>query len=97
MHVKLKTKSYWHGFRFYETLRHTAGFVAHRIYMGDRETVDLGINQSTPITIPRGQAANLEANFELDDKLEAPLAKVRLLENFIYNWRWRWLAIPSYL
>ena len=39
------------------------------------ETVDLGINQSTPITIPRGQAANLEANFELDDKLETPLAK----------------------
>ena len=41
--------------------------------MGDRETVDLGINQSTPITIPRGQAANLEANFELDDKPEAPI------------------------
>lgn len=67
-----------YGFRFYETLTpYQAGhsFVAHRIYMGDRETVDLGINQSTPITIPRGQAANLEANFELDDKLEAPLAK----------------------
>jgi D-alanyl-D-alanine carboxypeptidase (penicillin-binding protein 5/6) len=67
-----------YGFRFYETLTpYHAGdsFVAHRIYMGDRETVDLGINQSTPITIPRGQAANLEANFELDKKLEAPLAK----------------------
>merc|ERR1712023_251832 len=67
-----------YGFRFFETLTpYNAGhsFVAHRIYMGDRETVDLGINQSTPITIPRGQAANLEANFELDDKLEAPLAK----------------------
>ncbi|GGW77138.1 D-alanyl-D-alanine carboxypeptidase [Alteromonas halophila] len=67
-----------YGFRFYETVTpYKAGesFVAHRIYMGDRETVDLGINQSTPITIPRGQAANLEANFELDNKLEAPLAK----------------------
>ena len=67
-----------YGFRFFETLTpYNAGhsFVAHRIYMGDRETVDLGINQSTPITIPRGQAANLEANFELDKKLEAPLAK----------------------
>ena len=43
--------------------------------MGDRETVDLGINQSTPITIPRGQTKNLDANFVLDEKLEAPLAK----------------------
>lgn len=67
-----------YGFRFFETVTpYEAGqsFVAHRIYMGDRETVDLGINQSTPITIPRGQTENLEANFELDKKLEAPLAK----------------------
>ncbi|MEG3768603.1 D-alanyl-D-alanine carboxypeptidase family protein [Alteromonas sp. 14N.309.X.WAT.G.H12] len=67
-----------YGFRFYETVTpYKAGdsFVSHRIYMGDRETVDLGINQSTPITIPRGQAGKLEANFELDKKLEAPLAK----------------------
>ena len=67
-----------YGFRFYETVTpYKAGdsFVSHRIYMGDRDTVDLGINQSTPITIPRGQVANLEANFELDKSLEAPLAK----------------------
>ena len=67
-----------YGFRFYETVTpYKAGesFVSHRIYMGDRETVDLGINQATPITIPRGQAENLEANFELDKKLEAPLDK----------------------
>lgn len=67
-----------YGFRFYETVTpYKAGdsFVSHRIFMGDRDTVDLGINQSTPITIPRGQANNLEANFELDKKLEAPLAK----------------------
>ncbi|WP_100657109.1 serine hydrolase [Alteromonas flava] len=67
-----------YGFRFYETVTpYDAGtsFVAHRIFMGDRETVDLGINQSTPITIPRGQVKNLEANFVLDQKLEAPLAK----------------------
>lgn len=67
-----------YGFRFFETVTpYEAGssFVAHRIFMGDRETVDLGINQSTPITIPRGQVKNLEANFVLDEKLEAPLAK----------------------
>ncbi|MCC2615818.1 serine hydrolase [Aestuariibacter halophilus] len=67
-----------YGFRFYETVTpYKAGdsFVAHRIYMGDKETVELGINQDTPITIPRGQVKNLEANFELNKKLQAPLAK----------------------
>lgn len=67
-----------YGFRFYESVtpyEAGASFVAHRIFMGDRETVDLGINQSTPITIPRGQTKNLEANFVLDKKLEAPLSK----------------------
>lgn len=67
-----------YGFRFFETVTpYKAGdsFVAHRIFMGDKDTVDLGINQDTPITIPRGQVKNLKANFELDKKLEAPLAK----------------------
>jgi D-alanyl-D-alanine carboxypeptidase (penicillin-binding protein 5/6) len=67
-----------YGFRFFETVTpYQAGesFVAHRIFMGDRDTVDLGINQATPITIPRGQAKNLQANFELSQQLEAPLAK----------------------
>jgi len=67
-----------YGFRFYETITpYQAGesFVAHRIYMGAQETVDLGILQDTPITIPRGQRDNLKANFQLDRKLEAPIAK----------------------
>jgi D-alanyl-D-alanine carboxypeptidase (penicillin-binding protein 5/6) len=67
-----------YGFRFYETITpYEAGesFAAHRIFMGDRETVDLGIMQSTPITIPRGQRKKLEANFAIDKKLEAPLDK----------------------
>jgi D-alanyl-D-alanine carboxypeptidase (penicillin-binding protein 5/6) len=67
-----------YGFRFYETITpYKAGdsFVSQRIFMGDKETVDLGILQDTPINIPRGQSKSLEANFELDKKLEAPLAK----------------------
>lgn len=65
-----------YGFRFFETIEpYKAGesFVAHRIYMGNRDTVDLGIDQDVSITIPRGQAQNLTANFVLDRKLEAPL------------------------
>lgn len=67
-----------YGFRFYETITpYKAGesFVSHRVFMGDRETVDLGILQDTPITIPRGQRKNLEANFQLDEKLQAPISK----------------------
>lgn len=67
-----------YGFRFYETItpyKAGASFVTQRIYMGDKDTVDLGILQDTPITIPRGKSKDLQANFELDKKLEAPLAK----------------------
>ncbi|MDN4501239.1 serine hydrolase [Alteromonadaceae bacterium BrNp21-10] len=67
-----------YGFRYFETIvPYAAGesFVSQRIYMGDKQTVDLGILNDTPITIPRGQRKNLEANFKLDKKLEAPLAK----------------------
>lgn len=67
-----------YGFRFYETTTpYKAGdsFVEQRIWMGDKEKVSLGILEDTPITIPRGQRESLKANFELDDTLEAPLAK----------------------
>ena len=43
--------------------------------MGDIKEVDLGILESTPITIPRGNRKNLEANFELSRQLKAPLSK----------------------
>lgn len=67
-----------YGFRFYETITpYKAGdsFVSHRIFMGDKETVDLGILQDTPINIPRGQSKDLQANFKLDKSLQAPIAK----------------------
>ena len=67
-----------YGFRFFETITpYKAGekFVSNRIWMGDKEEVDLGISIDTPITIPRGQRKNLKANFELDRQLEAPIAK----------------------
>ncbi len=67
-----------YGFRFFETITpYKAGekFVTNRIWMGDRQEVDLGILLDTPITIPRGQRKNLKATFELDQQLTAPLAK----------------------
>lgn len=67
-----------YGFRFFETITpYKAGekFATNRIWMGDKEQVDLGILLDTPITIPRGQRKNLKANFELNQQLTAPLAK----------------------
>lgn len=67
-----------YGFRFYESIvPYEAGhsFAAHRIYMGNKETVSLGINTSTPMTIPRGQSKDLKAHFELSEKLQAPIEK----------------------
>ncbi|MEO3682481.1 MULTISPECIES: serine hydrolase [Shewanella] len=67
-----------YGFRFFETITpYKAGdtFVTQQIWYGDRETVDLGVMTDTPITISRGQAKDLQANFELTKPLTAPLAK----------------------
>lgn len=67
-----------YGFRFYETVTpYKAGdvFVSQNIYYGDTDTVKLGVLTDTPVTIFRGQAKNLKANFELDQDLVAPIAK----------------------
>ncbi|MCE9686266.1 serine hydrolase [Shewanella sp. AS16] len=67
-----------YGFRFFETITpYKAGdsFVTQKIWYGDKESVDLGVITDTPITINRGKAKNLQANFELTKALTAPLAK----------------------
>jgi len=67
-----------YAFRFFETFTpYKAGekFASNRVWMGDREQVDLGIALDTPITIPRGQRKNLKANFELNQQLTAPISK----------------------
>ncbi|GAB55257.1 D-alanyl-D-alanine carboxypeptidase dacA [Glaciecola punicea ACAM 611] len=67
-----------YGFRFYESVvpfQPNHIFANHRIYMGSKETVNLGINQSTSMTVPRGQADQLSASFELTSVLEAPMEK----------------------
>ncbi|MBM7455123.1 D-alanyl-D-alanine carboxypeptidase (penicillin-binding protein 5/6) [Oceanisphaera litoralis] len=67
-----------YGFRFYQTLTpYQAGskLMDQRIWMGDRDTVALGVDKTVAVTIPRGQAQSLEADFTLDKALKAPLAK----------------------
>ncbi|WP_111978042.1 serine hydrolase [Algibacillus agarilyticus] len=67
-----------YGFRFFETITpYNAGkkFADQKIWLGNKETVRLGINQDTSITIPRGKRKDLKANLELDNVLEAPITK----------------------
>ena len=67
-----------YGFRFFESVvPFESGhvFANQRIYMGDKDTVSLGINTSTAMTIPRGQADQLKADFALTKLLEAPIEK----------------------
>ncbi|MED5525195.1 D-alanyl-D-alanine carboxypeptidase family protein [Gallaecimonas pentaromativorans] len=66
------------GFRFYETVTpFKAGqeFAKQRIYMGDVDQVRLGVLDATPVTVPRGAASDIKADFQLDKELKAPLAK----------------------
>jgi len=66
------------GFRFFETMTpYKAGeqLATERIWMGSQEMIRLGVGVDTPITLPRGQAKNLQADFVISDKLRAPIQK----------------------
>lgn len=67
-----------YGFRFFETFSpYKAGekFTDQRIWQGAKETIELGLAQDTPITIPRGQRRNLKAEISLDKPLVAPISR----------------------
>ncbi|MCL1078650.1 D-alanyl-D-alanine carboxypeptidase [Parashewanella spongiae] len=67
-----------YGFRFFKTLvPYKAGdsFVTQNIWFGDKETIDLGVNTDTPITVRRGAEKELQAHFELTKEIAAPIAK----------------------
>ncbi|WP_298444741.1 serine hydrolase [uncultured Ferrimonas sp.] len=67
-----------YGFRFFETVTpYKAGdtFVSQQIWYGDKPEVKLGVLEDTPVTIYRGQAANMKAEFELSQELQAPLSR----------------------
>jgi serine-type D-Ala-D-Ala carboxypeptidase (penicillin-binding protein 5/6) len=66
------------GFRFFETLTpYNAGdqLANERIWMGTQATIRLGVKDNTPITLPRGEAKNLNANFIIENELRAPIQK----------------------
>lgn len=67
-----------YGFRFFETVEpHKGGetFINEKVWMGNKDTVALGVEKDTYVTLPRGQAKNLKASFVLEKELEAPIKK----------------------
>lgn len=67
-----------YGFRFYQTLtpyEANTKLIDQQVWMGDKNTIALGVDKAVAVTIPRGQSQNLEADFTLDSALRAPLAK----------------------
>ena len=66
-----------YAFRFFETHKlYTANQVIQtgRIWKGDRESVDLGVNQDLYITIPKGTYKQLDASIELEPIIIAPVS-----------------------
>ncbi|WP_028110480.1 serine hydrolase [Ferrimonas futtsuensis] len=77
-----------YGFRFFETITpYKAGdqFVSHKIWYGSQPEVSLGVLEDTPVTIYRGQAEKLEANFELTEELKAPLSKGQVVGKLYFQ------------
>ncbi|EID0658365.1 serine hydrolase [Vibrio parahaemolyticus] len=77
-----------YGFRFFETVApHKAGetFVEEKVWMGNKDTVALGIDQDTYVTLPRGEAKNLKASFVLEKELEAPINKGDVVGKLYYQ------------
>jgi D-alanyl-D-alanine carboxypeptidase (penicillin-binding protein 5/6) len=77
-----------YGFRFFETVSpHKAGetFIDERVWMGNQNSVALGVNMDTYVTLPRGQAKNLKASFVLEKSLEAPINKGAIVGTLYYQ------------
>ncbi|WP_025571426.1 serine hydrolase [Vibrio parahaemolyticus] len=77
-----------YGFRFFETVApHKAGetFVEEKVWMGNKDTVALGLDQDTYVTLPRGEAKNLKASFVLEKELEAPINKGDVIGKLYYQ------------
>ncbi|BCL68767.1 D-alanyl-D-alanine carboxypeptidase [Vibrio nigripulchritudo] len=77
-----------YGFRFFETVSpHKAGetFVSEKIWMGDKDAVALGVAEDTYVTLPRGQAKNMTANFVLEKELQAPIREGDVVGRLFYQ------------
>jgi D-alanyl-D-alanine carboxypeptidase (penicillin-binding protein 5/6) len=67
-----------YGFRFFETVKPIQmGKLLHqsKIWMGEEDQVELGVNQTIYVTIPRGKSKDLKARFVVEKDLNAPISQ----------------------
>lgn len=66
-----------YGFRFYETRKlyaKGAKVATARVWQGETENVDLGVQRDVHVTFPRGRYDELEAKAEIGKQITAPVA-----------------------
>jgi len=67
-----------YGFRFYESNKlYSAGESLNttRIWMGENQSLNLGLDKDLFVTIPRGQYKKLDAVIDINKSIEAPIEK----------------------
>ncbi len=67
-----------YGFRTFETLSlYSAGeeLATTRLWMGQQQTLSLGVDRTIRMTIPRGSRDDLDAVMEIDKVIKAPVAQ----------------------
>jgi D-alanyl-D-alanine carboxypeptidase (penicillin-binding protein 5/6) len=67
-----------YGFRFFETHKLYDGgskLTSARVWKGASESVDLGLDHTLYVTIPRGEYKNLDAAMQLQNHIIAPIAE----------------------
>jgi D-alanyl-D-alanine carboxypeptidase (penicillin-binding protein 5/6) len=67
-----------YGFRFFETHKlYDSGskLTSARVWKGASESVDLGLDKTLYVTIPRGEYKNLDAAMQLQDHIIAPVTQ----------------------
>lgn len=65
-----------YGFRFFEThhlYKATTPLTQARVWKGEKKEVRLGLMNDLYVTLPAGQAKNIQTNIQLNEPLEAPI------------------------
>lgn len=67
-----------YGFRYFESHKLYADqepLQTSKVWLGEGESLELGVKNGAYITIPRGQKGNLNVSYSIDDVIKAPVLK----------------------
>ncbi len=67
-----------YGFRFFETHKlydAQSKLTNTRVWQGAANTIDLGLQETLYVTVPRGQYNNLDASMQIGEQIMAPVGK----------------------